>query len=192
MKMNGMVSRKVLLISLTMLQLSLIATAQDKYFTKSGTISFFSDAPMEKIEAINRSTSAVLDTKTGNFQFVLLMKGFEFKKALMQEHFNENYVESEKFPKASFKGTVTNNSAINYGKDGTYEAVVKGKLTIHGQEKEVTAKGNFTVKEGKINTASVFTIKLSDYQISIPALVKDKVAEQVRITVNCLLAPLKQ
>ena len=191
MQAKGIIFRKAIVILVLLMQSSWIASAQDKYFTKSGTISFYSDDPMEKIEAVNRSTSAVLDTKTGNFQFVLLLKGFEFKKALMQEHFNENYVESDKFPKANFKGVVVNNSSIDYKKDGTYEAQVKGKLSIHGQEKEVATKGSFTVKEGKIICNAVFPIKLSDYQVSIPSLVKDKVAEQVRITVACTLIPLK-
>src|SRR5687768_16802327 len=88
--------------------------AQDKFFTKSAKISFFSSASLEDIEAHNRSTQAVLDTKTGDIQFSLLMKGFEFRKALMQEHFNENFVESDKYPKAEFKGQVVNNSEINY------------------------------------------------------------------------------
>lgn len=186
-----MIKRRILAVT-AMLCFFMTGYSQDRFFTKSGTISFYSEAPMEKIEAVNKSVSAVLDTKTGNFQFVLLMKGFEFKKALMQEHFNENYVESEKFPKANFKGNVVNHAAINYTKDGVYEAQVKGKMNIHGQEREVLAKGNFTVKNGKIIAASVFTLKLADYKIRIPALVKDNIAEQVRVTVSCVLEPLKQ
>ncbi|HET9434751.1 MAG TPA: YceI family protein, partial [Chitinophagaceae bacterium] len=99
--------------------------AQDKFFTKSGTIFFkCSKSPLEKIEASNRSATCVLDTKTGSLQFVILMKGFEFERALMQEHFNENYVESSKFPKSEFKGQILNNNEINYAKDGEYKAEV--------------------------------------------------------------------
>src|SRR5689334_5931033 len=93
------------------------ASAQDRFFTKSGKITFYSKATLEDIEAVHRSVSCVLDTKTGILQFAVLMKGFEFQKALMQEHFNENYVESDKFPNGSFKGEVANNSSINYQKD---------------------------------------------------------------------------
>ena len=92
--------------------------AQDKYFTKTGKISFFSKAIIENIEAHNRSVTCVLDTKTGNLQFSVPIKGFEFEKALMQEHFNENYAESDKFPKSTFKGTITDISTVNLQKDG--------------------------------------------------------------------------
>src|ERR1041384_186300 len=103
-------------------------SAQGKFSTKSGKISFFSSTSMEDISAINKSVVTLLDTKTGDVQFAALMKGFEFKKALMQEHFNSDYVESSKFPKAEFKGQVTNNSDIKYTTNGSYSAKVKGKL----------------------------------------------------------------
>ncbi len=163
---------------------------QSRYFTKTGRISFFSDAPMEKIEAVNRSVSAVLDTKTGQLQFLVLLKGFEFRKALMQEHFNENYVESDKYPKAQFKGVIQNNEQINYTKSGNYEAIVKGILTLHGREKEIETKGTIIVQPGQLRAEAVFWIMLGDYQVSIPSLVKDKVSEKVQITISCLLDPL--
>ena len=167
------------------------AKAQDRFYTKSGQISFFSKAPLESIEAGNKNVTCVLDTKTGQLQFVVLMKGFEFRKALMQEHFNENYVESSKFPRAEFKGQIVNNSEINYQQDGTYRANAKGKLTIHGETKEVESAGTITIKDGRISATSGFNILLSDYKISIPALVKDKVSNNVSITVNCTLELLK-
>src|SRR6185503_16800139 len=102
-----------------------------KYYTKSGKISFFSSTPLEDISAINKSVVCLLNTKTGDLQFAALMKGFEFKKALMQEHFNSEYAQSNKYPKSEFKGQITNNSEIKYTTNGTYPAKVKGKLTIH-------------------------------------------------------------
>ena len=165
--------------------------AQDKFFTKSGRINFVSKAPLENIDANHKSVTCVLDTKTGNMQFAVLMKGFEFEKALMQEHFNENYVESHKYPKAEFKGQVVNNSEVNYTKDGTYSAKVKGTLTMHGETKEVEAIGNVVVKSGKLQTAAEFTILLSDFKIEIPKVVKDNVSNTVKITVDCSLEPLK-
>ena len=117
------------LIAATLLSTSLFA--QDKYFTKTGKISFFSKAIIENIEAHNRSVTCVLDTKTGNVQFSVPIKGFEFEKALMQEHFNENYLESDKYPRGEFKGQIVNNSEIDYTKDGVFQGKVKGKLTIH-------------------------------------------------------------
>jgi polyisoprenoid-binding protein YceI len=167
------------------------ATAQDRYFTKTGKIEFTSKAPLEDIEAKNKTVTAVLDKKTGAIQFSLQMKGFEFEKALMQEHFNENYVESNKYPKAEFKGNVVNNSAVNYAKDGTYNVNVKGKLTLHGVTKDVEAPGTVKVNGGKIDATSTFNIQLSDYNISIPSVVKDKISNNIKITVDTKLEPLK-
>ena len=106
--------------------------AQDKFFTKTGKINFNATAPSspEKIEGVNKAVTCVIDIKTGNMQFAVLMKGFEFERALMEEHFNENYVESSKFPKTEFKGSVSNNATVNYTKDGVYPVKVKGKLEI--------------------------------------------------------------
>jgi hypothetical protein len=170
---------------------SLSGTAQDKYFTKTGKIEFISKAPLEDIEAKNKTVAAILDIKTGALQFSVLMRSFEFEKALMQEHFNDNYVESDKFPKAEFKGTVVNNSAINYTKDGNYPAKVKGLLSIHGVTKEVVANGTIKVYGGKIDAAAVFNILLSDYKIKIPAGVKNKLSNNVSISVDCRMEPLK-
>ena len=165
--------------------------AQDRFFTKTGKVEFFSKAPLEDIEAKNKTVMAVLDTKTGAMQFSVQMKSFEFEKALMQEHFNENYVESNKYPKADFKGNVVNNSAVNYTKDGIYNVTVKGKLTMHGVTKDVQAPGTIKVAGGKIDAASTFNILLSDYKISIPSVVKDKVSNTIKISVDTKLEPLK-
>lgn len=173
------------------LLLASMAQAQDKYFTKSGVITFYSKAPLEDIEAKNKTVQAVLDTKSGALQFSVLMKGFEFQKALMQEHFNENYVESDKYPKSDFKGSVTNNGDVNYSKPGTYPAKVSGQLTIHGITKNVSTTGQIVVSGTDLKTTATFNISLSDYKISIPAVVKDKVSNSVKIAVDCKLDPLK-
>jgi polyisoprenoid-binding protein YceI len=165
--------------------------AQDKYFTKSGKIYFNASAKLEKVEATNRSVVAVMDTKTGAVQFAVMLKGFDFEKALMQEHFNENYVESDKYPKAEFAGKVTNNQEINYTRDGVYPVKVSGKLTLHGQTKEVSATGKITVKGGKIQLDSDFEVLLSDFKIDIPGLVKENISNNTRISVQCQLEPLK-
>lgn len=164
-----------------------------KYFTKSGKVNFDATSPSspERVEAMNRSAICVIDTKTGAIQFTMLMKGFEFERALMEEHFNENYVESNKFPKAEFKGKIKDNDDISYAKDGTYKAKVKGDITIHGETKEVEAEGKLVVLNGKISADAEFTVKLSDFKVSIPGLVADKVSKTARITVSCSLEPLK-
>lgn len=165
--------------------------AQDKYFTKTGQISFFSSTPMENIEAHNTKATSVLDAKSGKMEFATLMKAFEFKKALMEEHFNENYVESAKYPKAFFSGTITNLKDVNFQKDGTYKVNVKGNLTLHGVTKEVEAPGTITVQNGEVKGISTFTVSPEDFKIEIPKLVRDKIAKQIKITVNADYQALK-
>ena len=165
--------------------------AQGKFYTKTGKITFFSSAPLEDIQAINKSVIALLDSKTGDLQFGVLMKGFEFKKALMQEHFNKDYIESDKYPKSEFKGQVVDNNSVNYSTDGTYNVSVKGKLTIHNVTKDVETTGTITVKEGKVLAHSEFNVQVADYNISIPKLYKDNISKTIKITVDCTLEPLK-
>jgi polyisoprenoid-binding protein YceI len=165
--------------------------AQIKYFTKSGKITFYSKAPMEDIEATTKTAAAVLDAASGAVQFSVLMKGFEFRKALMQEHFNENYVESNKYPNGEFKGVIVNNADINYSKPGTYTARVRGKLTMHGVTKDVETNGTVVVEGDGLKTNTVFNIQLSDYNIKRPALVKDKLSNTIQISVDCKLEALK-
>lgn len=164
-----------------------------KYFTKTGKINFNATAPSspEKIDAVNRTVTCVMDTKTGQLQFAVLVKGFEFERALMQEHFNENYLESTKYPKAEFKGQLSDNSVVDYTKDGTYNVKVKGKLTIHGETKDVDTDGKIMVKAGKLIAAAEFAVLLEDYKISIPNMVADKVAKTAKVSIDCSLEPLK-
>lgn len=167
--------------------------SQDKFFTKSGTITIdaTTNASLETVFGINRAVSAVLDTKTGNLLFVVLMQGFEFKKALMQEHFNENYVESDKYPKAEFKGQVEDIGRLNLSKDGSYPVTVKGMLTMHGLTNPVQVNGTLEVKNGRLLASCKFPIVLKDFNISIPRLVADKVSKTATIAVDCSLEPFK-
>jgi polyisoprenoid-binding protein YceI len=183
--------RKTLALSLSFVMLATAAFSQDKFYTKTGKIDFYSKAPLEDIEAKNKTVTAVVDSKSGAIQFQVQIKGFEFEKKMMQEHFNSDYMESDKYPKGEFKGSITNNSEINYTKDGTYTAKVKGKLTIHGVTKDVETTGTLKVNGGNIDASSTFNVLLSDYNIKIPAVVKDKVSNKVKIVVSCLLEPLK-
>ena len=160
------------------------------YFTKSGRISFTSRAPLEDIESVNKTVNCLLNSSTGSIQFSVLIKGFEFQKALMQEHFNENYMESNKYPRASFKGTIINNAEINYSNKGTYKAVVKGELTIRGISKTIETNGTVRVNDN-IEVEANFNVPISDYNISIPSLVKDKVANSVKVSVQARLEPYK-
>jgi hypothetical protein len=184
--------KKISLILIFMFAAGTFLRAQDKFYTKTGTIFFrCTKSPLEKIEATNRSATCVLDTKTGSLQFAILVKGFEFERALMQEHFNENYMESGKFPRSEFKGQILNNNEINYTKDGVYNTTVKGRLKIHGETKDVETIGTLTLKDGKISASSGFSILLSDYNIHIPSIVSDKIANNVNITIDCNLELFK-
>lgn len=162
--------------------------AQDKYMSRNATVNFNATGPLEKIEANNGQGASVIDSKTGNMEFMVTMKAFEFEKALMQEHFNENYVESDKYPKAVFKGTIQDISKVNFAKDGVYPVQIKGNMTLHGVTNEMLSDGTIEVKSGNITGKSKFTLKCSDYKIEIPSLVKDKVSNVVTINVT---APYK-
>jgi polyisoprenoid-binding protein YceI len=178
-------------LTLTLLLFAISAHTQDKYFTKTAKIDFFSNAPLEDIEGKNKTGSAVLDIKTGSLQFSVLMQGFEFDKALMQEHFNENYVESNKFPKAEFKGSIINNADINYQKAGTYNAKVKGTMTLHGVTKDLETTATFKVNDDNLKAESIFSLLLSDYNIKRPGVVKDKISNTIKVTIDAKLDPLK-
>lgn len=178
--------KKLVIATVVMCGLSLSGMAQ-KYMTRTGKVTFFSSTPVENIEAFNNDVSGVLDSKTGEVVFIVPIKSFKFEKALMQEHFNENYMESDKFPKADFKGKLANPGAVNFSKDGSYPVQLQGKLTIHGVTKEVTLPGTVTVKGNAVTAHSKFNVKTADYGIRIPAMVESKIAKQIEVTVNTIL-----
>jgi hypothetical protein len=184
-----MFAKKITIIIL-LLAATQFTYAQGKYFTKSGHINFISNAPLEDIEGKNKSAIAVLDSKTGALQFSVIIMGFEFQKALMQEHFNENYMESSKYPKADFKGMVTNNSTVDYTKPGSYKVNVKGKLSIHGVTRDVITTGLIEVGVNGLHATSSFSVTLADYKISIPSVVKDKISKMVKVVVDTQLDPV--
>ena len=175
-----------------MLCVSSVDAEAQKYFTRNGMISFFSSTPVEDIKAINSSVSCVLDSESGALEFAALMKAFKFKKALMEEHFNENYVESATYPKGTFKGQITNLDEIDFSKDGTYPAKVKGEMNIHGISKEVESEGSIEVKDGNVSILSEFLLSPEDYDIEIPGVVRDKIAEELEINVSAELAPFNR
>jgi polyisoprenoid-binding protein YceI len=162
-----------------------------KYYSKAGRIQFLSDASLEQIEANNNSALIVLDVTTGRMDLSVLIKGFQFEKALMQDHFNENYMESHLYPKGSFTGIILNMKEINFNKDGTYITKVQGELTLHGVTKAMTTSGQINVKAGKIVASSTFDITIAEFNIDIPKVVKDNIAKTVRVTVSAELLLMK-
>ena len=173
--------RITILIAFTAFAISL--NAQQIYSTKAGKISFFSSAPLEDIEARTTEVESKF-ASNGQIAFTLLMKGFEFENQEMEDHFNEEYLESTKYPKANFKGNIINISEINLSKDGVYPAKVKGSLTIHGVTKEIASNGTIEVRGPKVIAKSKFDIALRDYNIG-GALIGKKIASTIAVTVNC-------
>ncbi len=167
------------------------ANAQ-KFMTKNGYIGFYSHTPVEDIKADNNQVASVLDVSTGEIAFQVLIKSFQFEKALMQEHFNENYLESDKFPRSTFSGKITNISEVNFSKTGKYETTVEGDLLIHGVTKKISAKGSFEVAENSINATSKFNIQPEDYNINIPGVVRNNIAKTIEVTVNMKYTPVEK
>jgi polyisoprenoid-binding protein YceI len=160
--------------------------AQENYITRNGQISFFSSTPLEDIKAINNEVASVLNRKTGSVQFIVLIKSFQFRKAAMQDHFNgKDYMDSDRYPKAELKGTISNISTVDFTKDGTYPVTVEGTLSMHGVSNKIKTPGNIIVKGSNVTAAAVFTIRLADYKISVPTIVSKKIADKVEVTVNC-------
>jgi polyisoprenoid-binding protein YceI len=133
----------------------------------------------------------VIDLASGKMEILVLVKGFHFKRDLMEQHFNENYMESGKFPKANFVGELVNPKSLDLKKDGTYNLDLKGKLTMHGVTRDVSSKANFVVKSGVATAKTDFKVLVADYNIQIPSLVKDKIAKEAKISVNLNLQPMK-
>ncbi|SRR6056297_460023 len=182
---------KTIIISGILLLLGSITSVEaQKYFTREAQVSFFSDTPMEEIEAHNGTSTCVVDFEDQRMEFAVLIKAFQFEKALMQEHFNENYMESHKFPKATFKGKIINPTELS-AKKGKQDVEVQGTLTIHGVDQEVTAPGTIEFTKENVMVSSVFTVAVSDYDIDIPGVVRDNIAKEVEITVDATLEPLK-
>lgn len=163
--------------------------AQDLYFTRNGKASFFSKTPMENIDAVNNEVFSVMDLGKGEIAFAILVKSFRFEKALMEEHFNENYMESTKFPKATFNGKIQDAGKLTLNKVGEYPVHVTGDLTIHGVTQKINTEGKITVTASGIAAKSSFTLKVKDFKIDIPNLVADKIAETIEVTIECNYTP---
>ena len=160
------------------------------YMAKECVISFYSHSPIEDIKAENKAAKPLINTTTGDVQVKIAMTAFVFPKPLMQEHFNEEYVESEKFPNAIFKGKI--NETIDYTKDGDNKVTVTGKLNLHGVEKDVTLNGTISVKGTQLIISTKFNIHVADYAIKVPSLYVANIAEDVETKLDATLEPYKK
>ena len=177
------------LFALTLLALNINAFSQI-YVGEKCKITFFSEAKLENIDATNTTTKPVFNPKTGDFVIKATQTAFVFKSALMQEHYNENYVESEKFPYATFKGKVK--ETIDYSIDGVHNVTMVGTLDIHGVELPRTIIGTIAVKGGLITMDSKFDIKVADHKIKVPSLYVEKIAENVQVTFHTEMIVFKK
>ena len=161
------------------------ARAQAKYMTKTGVISFFSASIMEDIEARNNKVAAVLDLSTGQLAFAVPVREFQFKRTLMQEHFNENYMESEKYPKATFTGQVVNAAQVlKLPPTASQNVEVEGQMTLHGVSHKVAVSGTLQQRDGQLIVFAYFNIAPADYAIDIPLLVREHIAKSVSVRVS--------
>jgi polyisoprenoid-binding protein YceI len=174
------------LIMIIMLAASWMVQAQ-VVVSHDAMLSFFSEAPIENIKAESNTGVSALNLSSETIYFKVPMRSFEFKKSLMQEHFNENYMESSKYPFAEFNGKII--EQVDLTKDGTYPVIVQGELNIHGVKKNYNVKAELKVKGGEISANSTFPVKLADHEIKIPRLVIKNIAEVVQVTVSAHYKP---
>ncbi len=180
--------KNTIIMLVALIVLSISASAQI-YRTASGKISFFSKTPMEDIDAKSNTTVVLLNTKTNEVVFQVQNTSFNFPNKLMEEHFNEKYMESEKYINSIFSGKI--NETIDYTKNGSYDITVTGKLNIHGVEQLRTISGKVVVQEQSIQLVSDFKVKVADHEIEIPKLVIAKIAEVIDVHVDTTLIPRK-
>jgi len=175
---------KKIIFLLFALVLFINVNSQEKYLTKTGHIWFLSNTPLEKIEAHNKAVVSLLNLTTGDIEFVLLMKSFKFDNALMEEHFNENYVQSDQFPKATFKGKITNLSSIQLESGQPQQVTIEGNLTIHGKTNTVKTNGTLAKSGDKIDGKSKFNLSPSDYDMKVEKYLEEKIAKTVEVNIE--------
>ncbi len=178
----------------SLLALSLLAAPAfaQKMGTRAGQVSFTSHTAVEDIAAKNNDAAVVVNSATGDVAVAVPIRSFRFEKQLMEEHFNENYMESTKYPKADFKGKITNAGDVQWTKDGSYPVKVMGAMTMHGVTREVSVPATVVVSGGKATGMAKFPLKLSDYNVKVPQMVASKIAESVNVVVSAPLQALSR
>jgi len=166
-----------------------VAAAGQKFNVEKSMITFFSDAAIEDISAKNEKTNSIFNSETGEIAFSIPIKEFKFEKSLMQEHFNEKYMDSEKYPKSTFQGKLT---GFDAKKTGSQDCRAQGKLFIHGITKDIDVPGTLEMTGGKVLMKSKFIVKLQDYEIAIPKLLWQNIAEQVEVSIDFIFKPYEK
>ena len=187
---NADIMKSITLIFLTLI-LSTSLNAQ-RYFTRNGEIKFFSETPVENIEAVNNKVLCIIDLDKGQVAVDMLIKAFEFKKTLMQEHFNENYMESDVHPKSTYKGKFEVLEELSKLKEGEYLVPIVGEIVIHGVKQKLDLPVNLKVKNDVVQTKFEFVVDVIDHQIKIPKVVRQNIAKEILVTAEFKLKPYKR
>jgi polyisoprenoid-binding protein YceI len=180
--------KKILMLAI-ILSTSIAINAQ-VYSCKTGDVSFYSKTPMEDIYAQTKRARAGVNLKTRKVKIRIKMMSFKFEKPLMEEHFNEKYVETEKYPDAKFDGIIQGTDTLT--KNGTYNVKVKGSLEIHGVKQDRTLDGVLTLMDGDVGLKTDFSIALKDHKIKVPKFVLKKIAEVVNVKAQFVCTPFKK
>ncbi len=175
---------KMKYILLVVFSCSLLSVSAQKYITKTGSIEIFSETPLFTIEGINKKVASILNTETGEIVASTLIRSFKFEEALVEEHFNENYLEPHKFPKSIFKGKITDYKSVDFSKDGKYNIMIEGKLTIHGVTNYIKEKGTLTIKGGNILAKSDFPVSLKAYGVKIEPAYKKSIKDEILLKIH--------
>ncbi len=181
---------KNILLAFTILCSVPYVRAQELFSVNKGLVTFYSHALIEDITAENKQPGSMINMTTRDIAVIIPIRNFKFAKELMQEHFNEKYMESEKFPMASFKGSI--DASVDMTKEGEYPATAKGTMSIHGIEKEMTLVGTMKRKGDSISLTSDFKIAIKDYNITVPKLLFDNIAEVVDVHVSLEYKPFQK
>lgn len=167
-----------------------IVSAQKVFIADKGEVTFYSYAPLEDIKAESRQLNGMINTTTGEVAFMIPMRSFHFAKSLMEQHFNEKYIESDKYPHATFKGKI--NETIDVAKTGRQHLTVNGMMSIHGKEKNISESGELEIGQDQLTLTSEFYVALKDYNITIPSLLLKNIADSVQVKMKINYVPYKK
>jgi len=188
--MKKMSRKHILILTLVSLVIYSFSSTNELYYTNSGRVNFVSEAPLEIIKAESTKLTGIMNTEDKAFVFAVPMKSFNgFNSPLQKIHFNENYIESDKYPEAKFKGKIIED--IDFNVPGTYKVRAKGKFSVHGKENPMTIRCNLEVLKKEIKVDAIFKVYLKDHNIQIPTIVNQKLAEEINVSISFNLKPKK-